>query len=639
MISRIDKILGVGRFIDYKGSNKLLFGNNTLIFGQNATGKSTITDILWSLKTGQSFLIEGRRSFGYIGKQEVIITTDNSQKAEFPGDEWAAGKSDIEIFDARFINENIFEGSIITYEHQRNLHSVIIGEKGAILSKEITALQDEISELSTRKRAMTSEFNSEFNKDITVAEFRKLPPDEHAEEIMADLQATIENARNQENVKKIFDTLDVYLSNIIRQDTKQILSQTFETTAEKVQTHIQNTWKDPRHSRDFLQTGLSLTKSLNDDCVFCGQPHNADSKELLSAYGKLFSDEYRNLQTAINNSTARFAKWNPVTYTETIVDKLASIRISLKSPASLTPEVIRQLKSKTETAFEQKAKDMSIAVSFTEYDQLIRYFEGIKTELDGLRLKHVHTEPVDLGELNRKRRQIEISAQRYSPHWIGFMKEYDQLDGEQDSRKEIRDYKRDQLNTYSEQLFNLHLDTINKILKQLQADFTICDFQPMKKLVGKSERIFALEFFNRHQVNLAQEDQAFPSFNTTLSDSDKRVLAFAFFYSMLMHDPELDKKIVIFDDPFSSFDTDRRKKTAELLTNPYMITDQGEMIEKEFGQLIVLTHEAGFYIWLYQQLSSATTLAIVSDGELNGVRKSMLSELDMLVFAREKSEF
>jgi hypothetical protein len=49
-----------------------------------------------------------------------------------------------------------------------------------------------------------------------------------------------------------------------------------------------------------------------------------------------------------------------------------------------------------------------------------------------------------------------------------------------------------------------------------------------------------------------------------LSDSEKRTLAFAFFLAKLKNDDNLSQKIVILDDPFSSFDSNRREKTIQL---------------------------------------------------------------------------
>lgn len=188
---------------------------------------------------------------------------------------------------------------------------------------------------------------------------------------------------------------------------------------------------------------------------------------------------------------------------------------------------------------------------------------------------------------------------------------------------------RKDLLSHSEQLFSIHLDTINKVLQELSADFVICDFQPLRKLVGQGERVFALKFFHQHRVNIDVKAKGQPNFNNTLSDSDKRVLSFAFFYSLLIHDPDLHNKIIVFDDPFSSFDKERRTKTAELLANPYLISGHGEMIQKQYKQLIILTHEEEFFKWLFRRLDSPKAFRIIPDGYHNNVKKSTLMDCNV----------
>jgi hypothetical protein len=104
MILRITNIKCIGRFHDCQVGGRH-FSKNTIIFGQNTGGKSTFTDILWSFKTGESSFIEGRRTFGSTGGQQVEFYDENSKPYRFPSAEWNLGFENIEIFDTQFINE------------------------------------------------------------------------------------------------------------------------------------------------------------------------------------------------------------------------------------------------------------------------------------------------------------------------------------------------------------------------------------------------------------------------------------------------------------------------------------------------------------------------------------------------------
>jgi wobble nucleotide-excising tRNase len=74
------------------------------------------------------------------------------------------------------------------------------------------------------------------------------------------------------------------------------------------------------------------------------------------------------------------------------------------------------------------------------------------------------------------------------------------------------------------------------------------------------------------------------SFATTLSEADKRTLAFAFFLARLKTDPNLGGSVVVLDDPVSSLDRNRRFQSIR------QIAGLATMCE----QLIVLSHDAYF---------------------------------------------
>jgi len=78
MISRITKIKGVGRFQECNIGGRQ-FDKNTIIFGQNTGGKSTLTDIFWSFKTGDIALYkaEKRLALQELNKLNYLIIIIN----------------------------------------------------------------------------------------------------------------------------------------------------------------------------------------------------------------------------------------------------------------------------------------------------------------------------------------------------------------------------------------------------------------------------------------------------------------------------------------------------------------------------------------------------------------------------------
>lgn len=624
MISRIKQIKAVGKFID-SHNEQLELGRNSILFGQNTSGKSTLTDIFWSFKTGDPSFIEGRRSFGYSGTQVVELLDSNGTTYTYPGGAWNEGNELIEIFDTQFINENVFEGNEIRFDNQQKLHNIIIGREGKRLSDEIAECQEQFAQITKEKTERTKYFNQIFEKKISMSDFQHLPKFDNPEQLIKELQATIEVASNQEKIRETFESVLKLLENIIQQPTKTILQQTVETNADAVVAHIQQNWKNPQHSVHFLQTGVELTKDEKENCVFCGQQLDASALALLKAYSQVFSEEYKKFQLQVTSTVDRFEKFNPVQILENLKDKLQAVAVNLDLSA-IDNNTLSKLKRSADAKFLAKKEDLSAVVDFADFDELIAIFQSINMQVRSLAEKFILSSEANIPNLRDKIFEIETSKTRHTETWNQFFQKEIRLDIEQSDIKQRRDALRDQLSNYSDSLYETHFDSINKVLAETDADFRICDFKPLKKLVGKTERIFEIEFYEQYRILISEIAPQQPKFKNTLSESDKRLLAFAFFYSLLLHDDRLPEKVIVFDDPFSSFDNRRRAKIVELLANPYLISAEGERIDKQFNQLIVLTHEQDFYQLLSEALDSPSRLKIVDDGLQGKVKKSTLAE-------------
>ena len=98
-----------------------------------------------------------------------------------------------------------------------------------------------------------------------------------------------------------------------------------------------------------------------------------------------------------------------------------------------------------------------------------------------------------------------------------------------------------------------------------------------------------------------------------MSEGDKNTLAFALFLAKLDQMPpsELSKKVVVIDDPITSLDTHRRRKTVEAICK----------FHSSVKQIVVLSHDAVFLhdiwkhrIWSIVSISRPSHLQIVRAG-------------------------
>ena len=153
------------------------------------------------------------------------------------------------------------------------------------------------------------------------------------------------------------------------------------------------------------------------------------------------------------------------------------------------------------------------------------------------------------------------------------------------------------------------------MLTTLGTDFTITGLTgKTDERANESYSDFGFLILQQTVPLTTRQDDA-PCFKNTLSEGDKSALAFAFFIAALEKTPELDKQIVVFDDPLSSLDETRREATARLLL----------ALSPTINQLNVFTHKKDFLYMLCDKMPDNKVLQVRSDKK-NG---SWLEPLDV----------
>ena len=617
MIDRIKQIEGVGKFLSAKNLGGLKFSDFNLIYGGNTRGKSTLTAIFKSLKLGDKSIIEGRKTFG-ASSQKVVIQLENEGEVSFASNKWNNGINDIIIFDEDFINNNVHLGGQIIYDNQKKLNSVIIGEEGQKLAIEIEKLQGELSKLTSKKKLLGNIFTNRFpSAPLTLQKFRKLKKIEDIEKEILRVESQIDDYNNQDNIKSKCTQIENVLSTIPEYSIIDILSKNFKLNKEYVIQHIEKTWNKSDNSFNFLQDGYELLKPEPKDCVFCGQSLNNDALKLLDEYSKLFSKEFIDFQKQISSIINDFNNWN----IELAISQIKTIGGMIKIQIDIPIDQLIELKKQCDIEFNKKLNDLSYSINFQGFEKLMKIFTEIKEEYKTQKKSKLKELKVTLIDLKSNLSTLEFTKVRHSTseNWDDYFEKRDNLEIEFKSLKKKREKKREVLESYGREIYIKNHKTINQVLSNLQADFRLDEFIPLKKLIGKTERIFSLVFYNTHKITLNSENLAIPNFKNSLSESDKRVLAFSFFISLLKNNENLSNKIIILDDPFSSFDKERRRAIIKEIQN---ISFNDTVLKPK--QVIILTHELDFYKWCLIKFPDAIALEIQNEGVQDGIKKSTI---------------
>jgi ABC-type branched-subunit amino acid transport system ATPase component len=140
MITKCKRIKNVGKFYDYAAKGDGLdWHKNTFLFAPNAYGKSTLVNVLLSLRENDPKIIRGRKTLGTLAAPEAVIVIDDAPYV-FNRTRWDRPFPHIQIFDAPYIHANILAHEI-EYEHRKNSYKIIIGAKGIILAEELASLK------------------------------------------------------------------------------------------------------------------------------------------------------------------------------------------------------------------------------------------------------------------------------------------------------------------------------------------------------------------------------------------------------------------------------------------------------------------------------------------------------------------
>lgn len=628
-IDAIQHIKNIGKFSNCQMAG-CQFSDTTIIYGKNTLGKSTLTSIFRSLQSGNKKIIEGRKTFGSTNQPGIQIRFfdgTNRELIDYSSNKWSDGNSNILIFDTQFISENVFQGEQITFDNQKSLNQIIIGAKGLQLNTEIQNLQNELNELTERKRKLTSDFNkllpsSEF-ENITIDKFCALPELSELDEQISTKKEEYEREKNKEAITKSLNNHFSFFQSIINLDVDNVLQKTINFNPQEIEKHINNHWKNHKASKDFLRQGLELTKDDKESCVFCGQNLGETELDLIKAYEEFFKGEYQQIQNQVLAIKAQLDKTNLESQIEKFLSDIEKYSIKTELHSDFFKHLIEEYKRLSED-LKIKSNDLYFRPLKYFKESLIDALTKLTEEIQRIIQKYFPKNNSTFGllEILSQINSLELSKKRIQDAFKSICKDYNEINEQFEKKREQRETNRKDLEEYSLEIFGKHKSSIKIYLDRMGANFTIDDLLPIKKLKGSDEKLFSIKFYNSHQVKLDSSDDDIPNFKNSLSESDKRVLAFAFFLSLLSHDNELDSKILVLDDPFSSFDEERKRDTIQLLADIQF--NDGITIKMPL-QKIILTHEKTFYREIYlKSFVQPQTLKIEFDGLVNGINTSTI---------------
>jgi wobble nucleotide-excising tRNase len=113
VLTRIEKIDGVGLFHGARGG-AIKLEPLSLIYAGNGRGKSTLSAILRSVSLRRASDILERVTIDGSSSPAVTLQFESGQRANFQAGAWDCARPEIVVFDATFIEANVFSGVAVT---------------------------------------------------------------------------------------------------------------------------------------------------------------------------------------------------------------------------------------------------------------------------------------------------------------------------------------------------------------------------------------------------------------------------------------------------------------------------------------------------------------------------------------------
>ena len=610
MLRKITKLQNVGLF--HSGAPKPVdFDQVTLVYAENGRGKSTIATLLRSCSLNDPNKLLAKKTIDSIGNVDVSLLFESSGKkilANFVKNAWNNGFSDIVVFDSEFVEQNVYSGYEVRSEQRRALLEFALGDQAVTLKKEIDILASKI-EATTRQRSEAEKGIASFSQQIHLAQFIKVDAVPDALQQIDVLRKRIEAAKNIQalaqrqdpvplvpisfNIANFFSIIGKKLTDI-HQDAETITRSHFAKYAA------------PPGIEDWISRGQAYTK--DNDCPFCGK--SFEGSTLIGAYQSYFNQAY----AALKQQVASLQRDVEIQLTDNKIESLLAVittntarieawkdQMEITAPTFLLIDPLRQAlciarEQAIALAAQKRSQPLEVFGGSMEHDTIAEAVSNINTAVTDYNQrvaaiiakiaefkKRLSAE--NLINLQAQIHTLELAIARYHPDAIKALDEYQKAEVERKSLVEEKTKTRDRLDNLMETTLSQYRDQINKLLGSFfGAGFTIKQMEPNYQGTGEPRADYVLQL-RQKTVRLGSRNDTGPHFGTALSEGDKRTLAFAFFLARIQANPaSIANQILVFDDPVSSLDRNRRAQTVELIAS----------LTTQCAQMILFSHDAYF---------------------------------------------
>ena len=640
MINRFKLFQNIGRFSSDAGGASHELSKLTLIYADNAQGKTTLTAILRSLATGDPRPITERRRLGSQHPPKAVLNwQDEPSDVIFQSGTWNHTFENLKVFDDHFVDGNVYSGLDVASSHRQNLHELILGDRGVALNRTLQAHVSRVAEHNTAITAKSSDIPEQERYGLSVEAFCALTELPDLDEKIADAERALKAAQDQGLViaAPVFASMALPDFDIeaIRETLGKDLADLDKSAEAQVQAHIHNLGEG---GESWVADGVQKAAQRGDKlCPFCGQ--NMQGVALIAHYRAYFSQEYTRLKQTVSKliddiernhadgKQVEFERavsilmqsrqfWSSYCDVPSVEIDSADIVDSWNAARTAVGE---QLQAKRGAPLEAQSLDQSTIEALDEYNRrqqtIASINQTLRTTNEAIQQVKHQAQAADTIEITTMLNKLKATEFRFRQDIAQLCDAYLAELAAKAHTESVRDEARKELDEYRTNVFPQLQDGVNDYLNRLNASFGIDNLTSTNIGGGSGSTCTYNVVINDTRVAVRSNTNTpgEPSFRNSLSGGDRNTLALALFFSSLDRNPNLADTVVVIDDPMSSLDDHRSLATVQKVRE----------LSRQAKQTLVLSHDKGFLCGILSGLNrgeQATTLEIARNGNESTIR-------------------
>jgi wobble nucleotide-excising tRNase len=579
----------------------------TLIYADNARGKSTLSSVMLACANGDAKELQGRRTFGAATDQKVLMRFTPpgaaAVNAEFSATGWSGAKPNLHVFNQTFVERNVYAQGDVRPEQRESLLNLALGQAAVVERAKYDQLGTDQKDCAAKVAAAEAALAG-YRGELSVDQFIKLERLDGVEVQLEAVDKEIGEARASVKIASRSSFRSVPVPSFDLSEIEEVLGSSFTSLAIKAEKDAKAHFAKHNGTETERWVAEGMKHKPDEECPFCGQ--KTDQLDLLSSYKEYFDGAYTthlsrvaSLQLAVNRQLGdrQLLQWMGTLETNQSVAELWSGSLELEKLPTIDVEKANEtLKAamamlsglvQAKARAPHQALDVSVLkATKAELSKLVeqnqKYNEAVETLNHKVAQYKEKLAAPNVPALEVKRKGLLIRKSRYEPDSIARAEALKKAREDYKVAEKAKDAARADLDKVMSETLSKFQSAINDWLVKFAAPFRVEHLSTT--YVGGPARSEYILKVRGATVKVGPGGGGDMSFHAALSEGDKRTLAFSFFLARLFADPNKAGAVVVLDDVFTSLDKHRRHNTTEAVMR----------MLAECAQVIALGHDAYF---------------------------------------------